>query len=132
MRTSVPEMIDCILRAEKLILKEENWTQGAKARKADGTECSVEDPEAVQFCAMGAIEACCTDNGQVAWDLENLLQQVVEDDSGYMGYDADTAKFPTIQQFNYFNDEHATHGDIIGIFGEVKRKLGIEPDTRSP
>ena len=125
MRTSVPEMGKYLAQARIKIDKEEHWTQGATARDTEGNECPVDSPDAVKWCAMGAIESCCTHNPDIGYDLENLLRDTVEFDSGYMGTAVGTAEFPSISQFNYFNDEYATHKDIIGIFDKVANRLGV-------
>ena len=129
MRTSRKEMYAVILGATSLIHDEENWTQGQLARDSDGNEVDPKSPEAVQWCAMGAIHACSHRNEQVAGDLESLLRTIVEEDSGYMGTKADDAEFPSISAFNYFNDEYATHADIIGLFRKVGNRLGVQPDS---
>jgi hypothetical protein len=38
-----------------LIAEEEHWTRCSMARTREGDACSVLDPEAVSFCAVGAL-----------------------------------------------------------------------------
>jgi len=51
MTVDIKKMI--LIEARQLI--EKGWTQGTNARKIDGTPTTVDDPEAVCFCAIGAI-----------------------------------------------------------------------------
>jgi hypothetical protein len=45
-----------ILRALEIISDESRWTVAAVARDQDGGLCPVTAPEAVRFCAVGALE----------------------------------------------------------------------------
>ena len=38
-----------------LLSEEEHWTRCSLARNSEGEPCSVWDPEAVRFCAVGAM-----------------------------------------------------------------------------
>lgn len=44
-----------IQEALHLIAEEEHWTRCSMARNSEGDPCSVWDPAAVQFCAVGAL-----------------------------------------------------------------------------
>jgi len=47
-----------ILRSARArIADRKNWTTGYMARTADGTACFAESPEAVSWCALGALAA---------------------------------------------------------------------------
>ena len=129
MRTSRVEMHDTLKRARDKIQQEHNWTQGALARKRDGEIVEPQHPEARQWCAMGALYAC-DPSMYAAWDIENLLRLIVQVDSGYNGSDADDAEFPSLTSFNYFNDDYATHQDIIGIFDKTLEILDSETEER--
>lgn len=47
---------DALIAARVLIEKPEHFTQGAYARTADGLSTECTDPNAVAFCAAGALE----------------------------------------------------------------------------
>ncbi len=44
-----------ITRALELVSDERTWTRASMARTADNHTCSCTSPEAVKFCALGAI-----------------------------------------------------------------------------
>jgi hypothetical protein len=44
-----------IARAFELVSDEHTWTRASMARTADNRPCSCTSPEAVRFCALGAI-----------------------------------------------------------------------------
>ena len=44
-----------IAGASHLIAEEEHWTRCSMARNSEGNPCSVWDPAAVRFCAVGAL-----------------------------------------------------------------------------
>ena len=53
---SRPLQQQIIARALKLIEDEAHWTSIAIARKADGRTCESIHPQAVRFCAVGALD----------------------------------------------------------------------------
>ena len=54
---STPTARDILIEARALIARPESWTQGAGARDADGMPIGAEHPDAVSWCATGAINA---------------------------------------------------------------------------
>ena len=122
LRTNIESITKALEKAITKIKHKRNWTQGALARDKWGNKVDTKSPKACRWCAVGAIDAS-TNNEKVVWDLENLLKNFVQEDSGYMGTDADDADFPSLSSFNYFNDEYATHKDIIGVFHSLLDNL---------
>ena len=62
-----------------LLSEEEHWTRCSMARNSEGYPCSVWDPAAVRFCAVGALwrAAELTDDLDVFAVVERTAQQVV-------------------------------------------------------
>ena len=116
------ELHNVLQKARHKIKDEQNWTQGTFARDERGNPVETKSELAVRWCAMGAIESC-TDDRRTIGDIEKILKDIVEADSGYMGSDADNADFPSISSFNYFNDQYATHKDILGVFDRALEKV---------
>jgi hypothetical protein len=56
-----------IEEALRLIAEEEHWTRCSMARNREGDPCSVWDPAAVRFCAVGAL-----------WRAANELMGTIE------------------------------------------------------
>jgi hypothetical protein len=50
---------ETLTKARALIADPAHWTEGALARKSDGTEIGWLDPEACCFCGEGAIMKAC-------------------------------------------------------------------------
>lgn len=62
----------CLRDAREKIRKPENWTKGATAKLSDGTKTSINDPDAVSWCAMGA-----TGTGPSSLGADNIVVDVV-------------------------------------------------------
>ena len=43
---------------QELFAKDNSWTQGAGARRADGSACQAGAPTATQWCLMGGLTYC--------------------------------------------------------------------------
>lgn len=50
---------ETLTKARALIANPAHWTEGALARKSDGTEIGWHDPEACCFCGEGAVMKAC-------------------------------------------------------------------------
>lgn len=46
------------MKAHELLADRAKWTAGSYARNANGTRCAYDDPEACQWCAVGALAHC--------------------------------------------------------------------------
>lgn len=69
--------LEVLVAARELISDPSKWTQNAIARMPDGTECSEHDPEAVSWCALGAIHKCGYVYSGDAWaHLSNAAYEV--------------------------------------------------------
>jgi len=70
-----------IEEALHLIAEEEHWTRCSMARNREGDPCSVWDPAAVRFCAVGALWRAANElTGTLeAFELvETIAKQVVD------------------------------------------------------
>jgi hypothetical protein len=56
---------DLLRKAKSLISSPERWCQGAHSLRADGTHCPGDDPNAVAWCAGGAVWRIDRDNPSV-------------------------------------------------------------------
>jgi hypothetical protein len=59
MRSKMPHRV--LVFARNLIEDRRRWTTGVEARMASGIECTPDSPDAVCFCANGALRACSAD-----------------------------------------------------------------------
>jgi hypothetical protein len=69
-----------IEEALHLIAEEEHWTRCSMARNSEGDPCSVWDPAAVRFCAVGALWRAAAElmhDPNVFQAVESSAQQVV-------------------------------------------------------
>jgi hypothetical protein len=48
-------------RALDFIVEQGHWTRGALARRSNNQPCTWSDPEAVRFCAVGALHRAATE-----------------------------------------------------------------------
>ncbi len=72
-----------IARALELISDESRWTRGAMARNACRWSCPVEDPEAVRFCAVGAIRRAALELlGEADTGLVDQIEAIVLSTNG--------------------------------------------------
>ena len=70
-----------IQEALHLIAEEEHWTRCSMARNSEGDPCSVWDPAAVRFCAVGALWRAANEfmDSLGAFELvETIAKRVVE------------------------------------------------------
>ncbi len=68
--TTITITEDMVESAIKLV--NEHGTRGAYARKANGYKCETHDPEAVSFCAVGAL--CRATGVRALADIEGALK----------------------------------------------------------
>jgi len=90
--------------ARELISDPERWAQGAWAKNAPGHSVQTRAPEAVSWCAAGAIYRCAG-NSDLSIDTRELLYDVIgsniSPDSGHV--------------IAEFNDTH-THAEVLEMF----------------
>lgn len=98
--------------AKGLILKEGDWCQGELAERADGVPLSVEDPDAVCFCAMGAILRAYYDlkmgrnlMGVLGAKEHDAMEKASRRSPEYEGQ----------KGFIFVNDQ-GTHQDVLSMF----------------
>lgn len=95
------DTVEILKAARAKIAKPENWRKGGYAADAHGRTCSFDDPEAVCFCAEGALFSAVRDDSR----LNNAYELV-------------RAALPTKVTFlPAFNDAETTaHADILALF----------------
>ena len=97
-----------ILRALEIISDESRWTVAALARDQDGGPCQVTAPEAVRFCAVGALERAAFEllgYGVDPWLLTDIEKAVLG---------ADRAR-PSLAQIN----DHLGREAVVELFKEA-------------
>jgi hypothetical protein len=99
-----------IKRAYKLIEHEENWTQVAMARRADSDYVPVNSPDAVRWCALGALLKA-GDPGNPYCEA----RQALENDAHEHGHF-------TITEAN----DRSTHKAVLNAFKRVYKRLRAE------
>jgi hypothetical protein len=68
-----------ILEEAHAIVKDpKRWTQGALAEDSDGDLVSALSPEAVRFCALGAIQRAAGNEGSASQKVQNLLHDACD------------------------------------------------------
>lgn len=88
-----------------LIADEKCWTRGTFARRRDGESTAPWRPDAVRFCAIGAVEAVVGHNGPERPVLR-LLSEFAS------GHREDDRCWVTLSAVN----DSASHADIVSIF----------------
>lgn len=74
------------MKAYELLSSPEKWTKGTYARDEEGNSISCKSPEAVQFCALGAIERCYPNNScQVACKLDVVIKSKYQNEERRYG-----------------------------------------------
>lgn len=90
-----------VLRAARAKIEDERcWTKGASARDADGYPLSPYAPDAVCFCAFGAVLNALDDRCVVAADAAPFIRFL---------------RLETVGPVSFFNDTH-THADVLALF----------------
>lgn len=68
---------ELLVAARLLIEKPEHWTQGLFARDSEGYSAPSRSPEAVCFCAMGAVMRASGDDPELEYEGIHLLAQAL-------------------------------------------------------
>lgn len=71
--------LELLKAARNLISEPEHWTQGVEARDKDGKVIISTSPEAVKWCAYGAIWKFHEENEGVQIQAEELLRSCIPD-----------------------------------------------------
>ena len=99
---------EVLTKARDLISSPERWTQGASARSASGDVVHVSSPDAVSWCALGAIEKAA-DYKETWFEEAVKLCDVIP------------------HGIATFNDSHA-HAEVLAAFDKAIEKN--EPNPR--
>lgn len=116
------EILAVMKDSKERIQDPKHWTQGAEARKIDGTRCDANNQEAYSFCAVGSMNASPLNRTEIivsqtfrnyprdiASYVEAILLEIVDrldwNDTAY-----------TLRKLNYFNDDNASHKDLMRVF----------------
>jgi hypothetical protein len=74
------EQVLNVLRETKQILaKPESWVKNALAVKVNGEKTFAQDPEAIGFCVVGAMNKV-TGRSNILWDCINTVEKYVPSD----------------------------------------------------
>ncbi len=91
---------EILIEARKLIEREENWTQEAFARQANGNNAYLHGPFACKFCTIGAVRRVTSDELTTKEKALDALRSV--------------AQVPLA----IFNDAH-THAEVLQLFDKA-------------
>lgn len=99
------ELRDVLIRAKALIAKPSSWTRGALARpKNRNKTVASKDPDAVCWCAIGALsKACEFKSYESAFQAEALLNRIA------------VRLDPRMKGTPMYNDNH-THSEVMSLF----------------
>lgn len=107
-----PETVKSILQsARELIADPAHWTQSAFARDVNGNDCVSNDPEAVCFCALGALNKAANyydskKNATLYFKAKAALRDMI---------------YP--HNISMFNDRFdRTHAEILRLFDDAIAK----------
>lgn len=103
--------LEVLVKARNLISTPERWTQGAFARRADGTNTDVDDPKATAWCSLGAVSKAGGFYGiqeTIISGAVKLLREVLRDRD---------ARLTGIMCFN--DADKTTHETVLKVFDEA-------------
>jgi hypothetical protein len=101
MTTDWSAVANLLREAHDLIIAERNWCKGSGAVTPTGRKVSASDPDAVAWCALGALSRVAKTNGLRSNTAKVLWQTLPFD-------------FYTVTSFN--DDDDTTHGDVLDHF----------------
>lgn len=96
------DALETLIAARDLITPPERWTTGFRARFENRMLCDPRDPDAVCFCAVGAIHKFCYDERWTDTSAFKLLRLGMDPTMDYV----DIARW---------NDTH-THAEVLAAF----------------
>lgn len=98
-----------VTKAIELIADPAHWCRGVTARDADGRKVEASSPDAVAFCALGALYRVVGLNGSVDGVATALYNTIAK------------RGFTNIGQFN--DSPRTTHADVLEVLAEVRESL---------
>lgn len=103
--------LEVLKQARALIASPEHWTQGALAHTCDGGVCGPTDPDATNWCAIGAVWSATHGNKPQIVDSIAALADVVPNRGPITQIELQEAR---VQRYN---DNPATdHQTILDLF----------------
>jgi len=96
-----------IVRALELISDDSKWTEGTDARDARRRPCRVEAPEAVRFCAVGALARAAFELTGGSFALGDQIETAVLAANGLNGLERES--------LSWINDQEG-HERIVAMF----------------
>lgn len=104
--------LEILKAARELISVPERWTRDYYAKTEDGLNVASNDPRAVKWCALGAIERGGKHDRGASSDTEDFIEKLIGNPS---------------RSLASFNDSH-THPDVLALFDRAIAKLeSVEP-----
>lgn len=110
---------EILAEARELLADEEHWLRdGAYAAGADGHSRNPDDPDAVSFCAVGALARVSGEDTGTAWFWTETLGDCMVAVAGFArGKRCDVS---------YLNDHVLTHGQLLEAFDCAIKKTEEE------
>ena len=127
---TTPTTCDILIQARALIAKPEAWTRGTGARDADGEPIGVEHPDAVSWCATGAINAAMYRHAR-SLDIPPALQKARERAGSILAHTVCSLTLGHYSETTTYNDQ-ANHGCILKAFDVAIRRAADGPSAAPP
>ncbi len=109
---STTEVHDVLLAARALIAEPEHWCKGVEARDERGVEVAPTDPDAYEWCVIGALDAANGVVPNVTWDGWDRYC-----DAFSVLADLAQTRFQSLSDFN--DAPSTTHTDILALFDKA-------------
>lgn len=105
------DILDVLKAARQLIINPENWTKGAAARNIKDEAVRFGMLSACKFCAVGAVQRALLD-----FTKKNQNKQIGIDQVYDLFPMSSSNPYQKATELIIYNDEIATHDEIIKIF----------------
>ena len=110
--------IQVLIEARSMIEQEAQWTKYTHAKTSCGRRTEIESPEAVCWCANGAVDLASQWHGEnVRLEAVEMLSKVIEGDTSRIKYPK--RHTPTVMVTIYNDSEETEHRDILAMFDKA-------------
>lgn len=108
-----------VLRAARELLLQDRWCQGARALDAGWNETTPSAPEAVSFCAVGALRCAARTTGKDVLPAVHVLYEAlvrVHDYNPLFAWENELVPFK-VERLEEWNDGVAQEAqDVLGLY----------------
>lgn len=116
---------DFLVATRDVIADPEHWTQGTWARDADGESVDAFSPDAVRWCAVGAMEKVERTIGKVDPDSELSGFILWGKSRKYLRKTVSELNIEKVgSSIHMYNDSHS-HDDVLRVLDQAIEKEGV-------